>query len=371
MNISSNSRAGFQWLALYLVQGLGNIGAHCLLKAFSDPANIFDARVADLTSVDGINETVARNIVSRKFALDPEEEMKRIERAEGRIIPFHSPEYPALLKEIHDPPVILYAKGKTIPYESTFVAIVGSRNPTHYGRKVAAEIARDIAGAGLGVVSGMARGIDGAAHWGCLKGKGFTIGVVGTGLDVIYPRVNKKLFEAVWEQGTVITEFPMRTPPEPRHFPIRNRIISGMAKGVVVVEATRRSGSLITAGQALEQGRDVFAVPGSVFSPKSGGTHYLIKQGAKLVERAEDVLEEIYPERSLGGLMSGEHLLKAHEDMTELEEKIYELLADYPKHIDELVRELNLDAGQLSAILLNLELYGLVKQLPGKMFVRA
>ncbi len=371
MTNNTNSRTGFNWLALYLVQGLGNIGAHCLLKAFRSPANIFDAQLADLVSIDGINETVARNIIGRKFALDPEEEMVRIERAEGRIIPFDSPEYPVLLKEIHDPPVILYAKGKTIPHDSAFVAIVGSRNPTHYGKKVAAEIARDIAVAGLGVVSGMARGIDGAAHWGCLKGKGFTMGVVGTGLDVIYPRTNKKLFEAVWEHGAIITEFPMRTPPEPRHFPIRNRIISGTARGVVVVEATRRSGSLITGGQALEQGRDVFAVPGSVFSPKSGGTHYLIKQGAKLVERAEDVIEEIYPGRFLGAVRSHGQEIKAHNEITELEEKTYELLTDYPKHIDELVRELELDAGQLSAILLNLELYGLVKQLPGKMFVRA
>ncbi len=370
MDVSSYTEVAFHWLALYLVQGLGNVGAHCLLKAFGDPVRIFEAPLADLANVDGITESVAHNIVERKFALDPEEEMERIGKVGGRVIPFESPEYPCLLKEIHDPPLILYARGRSIPGDHTFIAIVGSRNPTHYGRKVAAELARDIAGAGFGVVSGMARGIDGAAHWGCLKGKGFTVGVVGTGLDIIYPSVNKKLFEEVWGQGAVVSEFPMRTPPEPRHFPIRNRIISGIARGVVVVEATRKSGSLITASQALDQGREVFAVPGSVFSPKSGGTHYLIKQGAKLVERTQDVLEEIYP-AGFSSTDIGNGQSEPPPEMSELEEKIYDLLADYPKHIDELVRELDLDPGELSGILLNMELCGLVKQLPGRMFVRS
>lgn len=370
MQAGINNDETYQWLCLYLIEGLGNVGAHCLLRAFGNPATIFSADQGELAKVREVSQEALRNIVDRRFALDPQKEMRRIEKVAGRIIPFHSPEYPQYLKEIHDPPVILYAKGLPIPPEVPFVAIVGSRNPTHYGRKVAAKLGKDIAAAGAGVVSGMARGIDGAAQWGCLKGKGFSIGVVGTGLDVIYPSVNRKLFESVWEQGVVISEFPMRTPPEPRHFPIRNRIISGISRGVVVVEATRKSGSLITASQALDQGREVFAVPGSIFSNRSAGTHFLIKQGAKLVERASDVLEEIVPMRTLNAHVDHQPYSHALPQMSQIEEKVYGLLSDYPKHIDELVRELDLDPGELSGILLSMELVGLVKQLPGKMFVR-
>jgi len=367
---SKNNDEIFEWLCLYLVEGLGNVGAHCLLKTFGNPATIFSAKQKELAEVRELNQGALRNIVDKKFSIDPQKEMKRVDEVGGRIIPFNSTEYPRYLKEIHDPPIILYAKGLPIPSDLPFVAIVGSRNPTHYGRKVAAQLGKDIAEAGVGVVSGMARGIDSAAQWGCIKGKGFSIGVIGTGLDVIYPAVNRKLFENVWEQGVVISEFPMKTPPEPRNFPIRNRLISGISRGVVVVEATKKSGSLITASQALDQGREVFAVPGSIFSGRSAGTHYLIKQGAKLVETVRDILEEIVPKATLNLRVGDQPYSETVPAMSEIEERVYASLSDYPKHIDVLVRELDLDAGQLSGILLNMELVGLVKQLPGKMFVR-
>jgi len=370
MNDCSGLDKAYHWLSLYLVEGLGNVGAHNLLIKFGDPLSIFSAPYEDLIKVDGLGPRVAGNIVNKKFALDPEKELKKVQQFGARIISFEDPEYPPYLREIHDPPVILYAKGRPIPQALPFVAVVGSRHPTPYGTKAATNLGFGLARAGVGIISGLARGIDGAAHWGCIKADGFTIGVLGTGVDVIYPASNAKLFHRVLEQGTIVSEFPMGTSPEPRHFPVRNRIISGIAKAVVVVEATRKSGSLITAAQALDQGRDVFAVPGSIYSGQSKGTHFLIKQGAKLVERVEDVLVEIgldSVKEISGGPESEKEIPNGLDD---LEQKIYRVLGDYPKHIDEIVRQLQLDPAQTSSALLGMELKGLVKQLPGKMFVR-
>lgn len=342
-----------------------------MLRTYKDPAQIFNLSYSELLAIEGIGTQAARNIVEKRFALDPEKELKKVEKYGGRIIPFCADEYPQYLREIHDPPIILYAKGQVIPNDLPFIAVVGSRNPTHYGRKVAMDLGNALALAGTAVVSGMAKGIDGAAQWGCLKGGGFTIGVIGTGLDVIYPASNRKLFEAVFEKGAIVSEFPMGTSPEPRHFPIRNRIISGISKGVVVVEATKKSGSLITAGQALDQGRDVFAVPGSIYSSRSEGTHLLIKQGAKLVDSVDDILEDTFQgltDRKMSGWSSkaaSSHIIG------EVEEKIYDFLSEYPKHIDEIVRELELDPGEALSLLLDMELSGMIKQLPGKLFVRS
>jgi DNA processing protein len=223
----------------------------------------------------------------------------------------------------------------------------------------------------VGVVSGLARGIDSAAHWGCLRGKGFTIAVMGTGIDRLYPRGNRRLFNRITESGTLITEFPTGSPPEPWNFPIRNRIISGLCRGVAVVEATKQSGSLITASLALEQGREVFAVPGSIDSFKSTGTHFLIKQGAKLIENADDILEDF---DFYSGRREGSEVRSATEgallEMDELERRLYEIISDYPIHIDEIVREGGMDTGEVSSLLMEMELKGIVKQLPGKMFVR-
>ena len=265
--------------------------------------------------------------------------------------------------------MLLYVKGKEIPQNVTHIAIVGSRNPTTYGMKVAEEFGQGLARRRFGVVSGMARGIDSAAHWGCLGGHGFTLAILGTGIDIIYPGSNTKLFHHISQAGAVISEFPLGTPPEPRNFPIRNRIISGLSRGVLVVEATKKSGSLITASLALEQGRDVFAVPGSVNSFKSRGCHYLIKQGATLVENSDDILDELgfnyqfiskpdtFKEKYLPPLDASEKLL-------------YDLIGDFPTHIDVIARESHLESAVVSSTLMRMELKGMIRQLPGKMFVR-
>lgn len=359
------------WLALNMIPGLGNKGFRKLLEKFGSPEHVFKAGVRELANVEGVKEECARMIVNRKFAGDPEKELSKVEKSKARIITYNNPSYPGLLKEIHSPPMLLYAKGQDIPAGQTFVAIVGSRNPSDYGVEAAEIIAAGVAKRRVGVVSGMARGIDSAAHRGCLKAGGFTIAVIGTGIDVVYPSSNKRLFSQIIEKGTVITEFPMGTPPEPKNFPIRNRIISGLSRGVAVVEATKKSGSLITASFALDQGREVFAMPGSINSFKSTGTHFLIKQGAKLIENADDILEEFGMNYTR---LQGSDVLKGNSgpppDMSEPETKLYEIIGDYPMHIDQIVRKGAMDAGEVSSILMKMELKGIVRQLAGKMFVR-
>lgn len=357
------------WLALHLVPGLGNMAFKKLLEHFGDPALVFKASLADLSQVEGLRRQVAQRILRREFSLDPLTVLKDLEAQGARMLIFSDPAYPEPLREIHDPPMVLYAKGLEIPRKLTLVAIVGSRIATPYGLKTAEFLAQGLARRGLGVVSGMARGIDSAAHWGCLSGRSFSVGVLGTGIDTVYPPSNKKLFEAMVEKGAMITEFPLKTPPEPKNFPIRNRLISGLSRGVIVVEATMKSGSLITASVALEQGREVFAVPGSVHSFKSKGCHFLLKQGAKLVENADDVLDEL----GLNYAYAAKKDSYAAPDPPPLEEnekRVYDLIGDDPVHIDDLVRDGNLEPGAASAVLMRMELKGIIRQLPGKLFVR-
>jgi DNA processing protein len=322
-------------------------------------------------AVPGMRRAVAQRIIGKEFDSDPEKELGKAEKCGARIITYLDSTYPELLREIHQPPMVLYVKGQELPSEGRFVAVVGSRNPSHYGIKVAERMGTGIARKGFGVVSGLALGIDAAGHWGCILGQGFTIAVLGTGIDRVYPATNKKLMGRVLENGAAVTEFPIGTAPEPRNFPIRNRIISGLSKGVLVVEATRKSGSLITASFALDQGREIFAVPGSINSFKSRGSHFLIKQGAKLVENVEDIVDEVNPGQPAEN--PPEEMPEASEnrlDLNNLEKKIYDLVGDYPVHIDEIVRMGDLDPAEVLSSLMKLELGGIVKQLPGKMFVR-
>lgn len=366
-SIPSENRV--DWLALHLVPGLGNMAFKKLLDRFGDPAEVFRAAPKDLAQVEGLRKQVAQGIAQQRFSQDPQSVLRDLEKLEARMVVFSDPDYPEPLREIHDPPMVLYAKGLDIPAKTTFVAVVGSRNSTPYGVKTAENLAQGLARRGLGIVSGLARGIDSAAHWGCVEGRSFSVGVLGTGIDVVYPPSNKKLFDVMNEKGAVITEFPLKTPPEPKNFPIRNRLISGLSRGVIVVEATMKSGSLITASVALEQGREVFAVPGSVHSFKSKGCHFLLKQGAKLVENADDVLDELGLNYSYADKKDSytEPPLPPLEDN---EKKVYDLLGDYPVHIDDIAREGNMEPGTASAVLMRMELKGIVRQLPGKLFVR-
>jgi DNA processing protein len=369
--MKASSAEIFAWVGLYLIPGLGNSAFRRLIKEFGSPEAVFEVGLPELLKVEGVREEIAHRIAGKQFMTDPEEELKKVEELNARIITYRDPSYPALLKEIPSPPMLLYVRGKDIPNSRTCIAVVGSRNPTHYGIKAAERIGFGLAKRGAGVVSGMAKGIDSAAHNGCMMGKGFTIAVIGTGIDRVYPPSNKKLSDRISESGAVISEFPTGSPPEPRNFPIRNRIISGLSRGVVVVEATKNSGSLITASLALEQGRDVFAVPGSIDSFKSTGAHLLIKQGAKLVENADDVLDEFgFGARPVPENYRFEGMKDTLPEMNESEKKVYEILGDYPMHIDEIVRRGEMDAGKVSGALMGLELKGLARQLMGKMFVR-
>jgi len=363
---SSSSDKVYSWLCLRLIKGVGNSIFLKLLQAFGSPDKALEADEYDLINA-GIRRDVARNIIKRDFLSDPEKEIEKIRKLNARIITFDSEEYPPLLKEIDYPPVLLYALGKKIPSDQFFIAVVGSRNASHYGIRTAGNISYRLARLGIGIVSGMAKGIDTYAHKGAIKANGYTIAVLGTGIDVIYPRENRELFQKIKESGTIITEFPTGTPPEAKNFPIRNRIISGISKGVLVVEATRRSGSLITASFAIDQGREVFAIPGMIDSIRSQGTHFLIKQGAKLVEDVEDILEEF-------GIRVEEPQDKKEDKalikLNNQEKKIYECLDETPVHIDEIIRSTELDPSEVLSTLLRMELKGIVRQMPGRLFVK-
>ena len=362
---SSSADSIYYWLSLRMIKGVGNSTFLSLMEIFGSPEKVFEANKKELIDA-GIKEDLAHRITERDFLSDPEEELNKVNKIGARIITFHDKEYPELLREIDYPPVLLYAMGKRIPEDQFCISIVGSRNPTQYGIRMAQDFSYRLARMGFGIVSGMARGIDTCAHKGALKAGGYTIAVLGTGIDWIYPKENKGLFQNIREHGTIITEFPMGSPPEAKNFPLRNRIISGISKGVLVVEAAKRSGSLITASFALNQGREVFAIPGSVESLRSKGTHYLIKQGAKLVEDVYDIIEEFgidWEEKEIG------QQKKEHIRLDSREKRIYECLSEYPVSVDEIIRKTDMDASEVLSNLLKMELKGIVTQLPGKMFV--
>jgi len=354
------------WLGLRSVPGVGNHLFLNLLQQFGEPEKVFSASREALLQVEGVGDRLSSVIRGYKIPKEVHEDLALVEKNGIGIITFSDSDYPNLLRHIHDPPPVLYVYG-SVHADSLNIAIVGSRNATSYGLTVTQHLTADLSQREFTIVSGMARGIDSAAHAGTLAAGGKTIAVLGCGLGTIYPAENRKLFHRIAENGAVISEFSYTAPPEAHHFPIRNRIISGLSLGTVIVEATHQSGSLITARLAAEQGREVFAVPGSVTSFKSMGTHSLIKQGAKLVEHADDIVEELNITREAPrddtGIPSGIRLTSA-------EKKVLDKLSPYPIHIDKLVRELSLSAGDVSSLLLQLELKGLVTQSPGKLFSR-
>ena len=273
----------YHWVALSMAPGVGSVLFKRLTEAFGSPEGVFHATAKDLERVEGIGPKVISCLKRFGWKAQVAKELRGLEKAGARLVTWNEEEYPRSLKEIYDPPPLLYVRGSLTPEDQKAVAVVGSRYPTTYGQMYAQRIAMGLSRRGVTVVSGLARGVDSAAHGAALTAGGRTVGVLGCGIDVIYPPENGRLLEAVASCGAVISEFPLGTPPDSDHFPIRNRIISGMSLGVVVVEATLRSGSLITARFALEHGREVFAVPGNADSARSAGTNRLIRQGAKLV----------------------------------------------------------------------------------------
>ncbi len=357
----------FYWLALHLTPGVGSIFIKRLLDRFKTPEAVFRAPLKELLRIEGLGEKVAGEIQKGPAEKVVKRELSLLEKAGGRIVTLKDDDYPKRLKDIYDPPALLYLRGELRTEDELAVAIVGSRKTSVYGREVTERIGGDLARHGVTVVSGMARGIDSVAHKGALRGGGRTIAVLGCGVDVIYPSENRNLFHQIIDQGAVLSEFRMGSPPEAGHFPRRNRIISGLSIGVVIVQASAESGSLITAGYALEQGREVFAVPGNIGAEGSRGTNQLIKEGAKLVESSEDILEEILPQWRREGEMA-QRGRDAVPTLTEAEKCLYGLLDETPLHIDAIIRESQLDPGNVSSLLLNLELKGLISQWPGKCF---
>jgi len=361
------------WLSLKSVPGIGNLLGKRLIDAFDSPQKVFNASDEALLRVAGITRRHVAALRTHQMPASVAAELELAARRGYCIVTLADPEYPQLLREIPDPPLLLYTCGR-LENSPAKLAMVGSRNATAYGMTTTKGLSGTLAALGLTIVSGMARGIDTAAHEGALAAGGRTIAVLGSGLERIYPAENKRLFQRISECGAVVTEFPLMTEPEAHNFPVRNRIISGMSLGTVVVEATKNSGSLITARLAVEQNREVFAVPGSIQSFKSIGTHTLIKQGAKLVEHAQDIVEELAPMIRLNAPLSRHGRDGADEKKVVLaaeEARVYEAIGPYPIHIDDLVRKTSMGPGQVSGILLKLELAGLIRQSPGKYFTKS
>ncbi|MGI9860409.1 DNA-processing protein DprA [Moorella naiadis] len=354
------------WVALQQTPGLGARRFLQLIKFFGSARTVWEAPERELLALEGLSR-VAVSLVSWRRQVEPDRLMASLTTAGIKVLTLAEEDYPLELKRIYDPPPVLYWRGSRLSGEGLKIAIVGTRRATAYGLKVAGELAADLAAAGAGVVSGLARGIDAAAHRGAIKGGGLTWGILGCGVDVIYPREHRELYHQVMEHGAVISEFPPGTPPDAGHFPARNRIISGLAAGTVVVEAAARSGALITADLALEQNRDVFAVPGPITSRYSQGTHDLIKQGAKLVTGVADILEEYEPQ-SLLTLPPGEE--RAAIALNATEEKVLHGLQVTPTHLDALMATTGLPPGELNTALLQLELRQLIRRLPGGFYVR-
>jgi DNA processing protein len=371
-----------QWLALALTPGLGPTRARRLVERQGGIEGVFRASLTELEAA-GLQAVSAQSLATGKSVALAEEEMVRALAAGAQLLTLDDAEYPALLKQIYDPPLLLYARGNLEPLARPALAIVGTRHPTPYGLGMAERLGRDLAARGLVIVSGMARGVDSAAHRGALAGKGTTVAVFGTGVDVPYPRENRKLAEAILAAGgALLSEFPMGTPATPQNFPIRNRIISGLSLGVLVVEAGEYSGTRITARCALEQDREIFAVPGNVTSKNAWGPNTLIKQGAKLVATWEDVWEELpadlrlrlEPQERSATEAAATASLFQPEPLPSHEQKVLDLLqADEARHIDELVERLEpeVSSSEIFAALFELEMAGRIRQLPGKNYVRS
>jgi len=360
-------------VALNMLEGIGPIRARSLIEHFGDAANVLSASRHQLLQVRNIGEDLADRIHAWEKQVDLASELKRITDYGCHVLIQSDENYPASLREIYDPPLVLYVKGALSAKDKNSVALVGSRMSTHYGIETARKLAYQLAYMGVTIVSGGARGIDTAAHQGALSAKGRTVAVLGTGLNLVFPPENAELFERIAANGAVMTQFPFNRPADKQSFPIRNRIVAGMTLGTVVVEANLTSGALITANFATEYGRQIFAVPGRIDSPRSKGCHELIKKGAKLCEGAEDILSEfeyLFPASNRPAAVSETGILPALE-LSANEQKVYDAVnSGDESSIDEVIRASGLPSSTVSVALLGLEMKRLVRQLPGKLFVR-
>ncbi len=375
------------WLALKSIPGVGPVLFQRLLARFGTPAAVFQARCEDLLAIKGVNRDLARDILGFRAWDRVEAELAKLAAAGVEVLLQNDPRFPIRLKQIPYPPPLLFLKGTLLPQDDLALALVGTRAASYYGLKTCRRLAGALAVRGLTVVSGLARGIDTAAHQGALENSGRTLAVLGCGLDVVYPPENQKLYEQIPEQGALISEFPLGTPPEAKNFPIRNRIISGLSLGVVVVEAGLKSGTSITVRYALDQGREVFAVPGPIDSPTSLGPHRLIQDGAKLVQDPEDIFSELpalaqgkgqrplfaapgrvreAPTAEGGGPTPA---TAAAPPALTPEDPLLALLGSDPLSLEEIVRTTRLATSEVLSRLTILELEGLIRELPGKRYV--
>lgn len=347
--------------ALQMVQGIGSVKIKKLVSYFGSAQEAWKAQRRDLFLCGCLEETVLHNLIILREKLDIFSVEEQWRKKGIKVCSFYDKDYPLLLKDTYSPPALLFYRG-FLPEEKVLIAIVGARKASAYGKNVSRMLAEALAAAGVCVVSGAARGIDKAAHEGALL-SGNTVAVLGCGVDVAYPPENRKLLEAIAEKGAVISEYPPGTAPQAGFFPARNRIINGLSKGVLVVEAAQRSGALITADYALEEGRDVFAVPGSIFSESSQGTHRLLKQGAKIVDCVDDILEEY-------SIKVAKQITKEISLSLE-EQKVYDVLTiETPLDLEEIVLKSQLTAANAAYILLQLELRGLAVEHSGKRYIR-
>jgi DNA processing protein len=382
LNPHPNSPDIEKWLKLTGADGVGPVTFSKLLSCFGSPQRALGASVGELTKIDGIGPRTAERIAASRDKTDAVAEIELAAKLGVWIIHLQDERYPALLKQIYDPPPVLYVKGTLTEADNLCVAIVGSRRCSLYGSEQSSRFAHILAGAGFTICSGMAYGIDTAAHQGALAASGRTIAVQGCGLANVFPPENRKLFEAIAESGACISELPLASQPLSENFPTRNRIIAGLSLGTIVIEAGSNSGSLITARAALEYNREVMAVPGKIDSPLSRGANRLIKEGAKLVDCVEDIMESLgYIGKQLNehvGSVAASVTAKVEMPLFDLgrlnlsaaEKSVYDCLDSDPAHIEQIIAELELPAGSVNAAVVSLRLKGLIKQLPGNMFVR-
>lgn len=368
------------WLGLSRIQGLGVRSAHKLIAHFGTPKAAYMASLTELEG-SGVSAAHCQSIFAQAGLGEAEREIEAATKAGCQVIHYGGHSYPPLLQQISDPPLALYVKGDVGALSEPCLSIVGSRRPSAYGLQVARKLARDLAERNLVIVSGLARGIDSAAHHGALEAKGKTVAVQGRGMDGIYPSENKRLAEKIVASGAVISEFPLGTGPTPENFPIRNRVISGLSLGVLVVEASEYSGSLITAGLAAEQNREVFGVPGNITTAQSFGPNQLIKQGAKLVDQWIDIVAEFSPEVRMQLLPTaeashdGQEMEKSgglfKDSLTPEQKKVFDALrVDEALFVDSILGSVALPQSQVMQVLLELEMNGIIRQLPGKNFIR-
>ena len=347
-----------------MVPEVGPVTFKKLLSHYRDPASVFRAPLGELSAAEGVGRKKAKNIKNFSGWSEVDRQVKQLDLCNARAVTFRDADYPSMLRQADDAPVLLYVKGPIVEEDKFAIAIVGSRKLSPYGKLVTERLSSELSRSGFTIVSGMARGIDSVAHTNSITSGGRTIAVLGSGIDRAYPPENRGLMERIAASGYVVSEFLCGTGPDKENFPRRNRLISGLSMGVLVVEAAAGSGALITARSALEQNREVFAVPGDITSPNSAGTNELIKKGAKLIQKSDDIIEELAP--VLRGYVKAKEKLKV--DITEEEKKLCDILSGEPVHIDTLSRELSLSSAATLATLLSLEIKGIVRQVDGKRF---